>query len=157
MEQLPLLAMSAAVSALTFVAQGATRSSLEALPLGARAQNAIHAYAAYLGAFLWPGDLAVFYPYPAGGFSAASVIGALAILAAITALAWRARARCPAVIVGWLWYLGTLVPVIGIVQVGLQARASGPAAAGSIPARRRRPPAKEKARLADPALRPWPP
>ncbi len=122
-EKIPLLAMSVAVSALTFVAQSATRSSLEVLPLGRRVQNAIHAYAAYLGAFLWPKDLSVFYPYPGGGLSMASVIGTLALLVAITALAWRARARCPAVIIGWLWYLGTLVPVIGIVQVGLQARA----------------------------------
>ena len=122
-EKLPLLAMSVAVSALTFLAQSATRSSLEVLPPGLRVQNAIHAYADYLGAFLWPKDLAVFYPYPGGGLSTASVIGALAILAAITTLSWRVRARCPAAIVGWLWYPGTLVPVIGIVQVGLQAMA----------------------------------
>ena len=122
-EKLPLFALSAAVSAVTLVAQRRAETSLEVLPPGLRVANAIHAYAAYLGKFLWPRDLAVFYPYPGAGLAGASVLVALAVLLAVTALAWRARARCPAALVGWLWYLGTLVPVIGIVQVGLQAMA----------------------------------
>lgn len=122
-EKLPLFALAAAVSAVTLVAQRGAETSLEVLPPGLRVANAIHAYAAYLGKFLWPRDLSVFYPYPGAGLTGASVLGAVAVLLAVTALAWRARARCPAAIVGWLWYLGTLVPVIGIVQVGLQAMA----------------------------------
>jgi tetratricopeptide (TPR) repeat protein len=122
-EKIPLLLLCAAASAVTAVAQRPTEMALAILPLGARIANAIHAYAVYLCKFLWPRDLAIFYPHPGAALGGAAVLGALLLLLAITAVAWRARARCPAALVGWLWFLGSLVPVIGIVQVGLQGMA----------------------------------
>jgi tetratricopeptide (TPR) repeat protein len=125
LEKLPLLALSAASSAMAIVAQGrwgAIQSAAE-LPLGARLANATISCVRYLGKTFWPSSLAAFYPYPAGGPSPGLGIAAAALLAALTALAlWRAR-RLPWLAVGWLWFLGTLVPVIGIVQVGAQAMA----------------------------------
>jgi hypothetical protein len=80
-------------------------------------------YAAYLWKMLWPSGLAAFYPHPGTSLASARVaISALALLA-ISALVLRQAARRPYLLVGWLWYLGTLVPVIGLVQVGSQAMA----------------------------------
>jgi tetratricopeptide (TPR) repeat protein len=96
---------------------------LEAFPPAARLGNALLAYAAYLGKMLWPMRLAVYYPHPG---AAVPVVGALAsgaLLLVVTALALAQRRRRPYLAVGWLWYLGTLVPVIGLVQVGGQALA----------------------------------
>ncbi|MEW6072036.1 MAG: tetratricopeptide repeat protein [Planctomycetota bacterium] len=131
LEKLPLLALAAASSAVTFLVQsagGATRS-LDAVPLAARAANAAASVLAYLGAIFWPARLAVFYPHPAivhpdrlGGLYLAGAAGALAI-AALTWLAARSFRRAPYLLVGWLLFLGMLVPVSGLVQVGLQARA----------------------------------
>lgn len=123
LEKLPLMALSAAASALTFLAQrdyGAV-VSLTHFPLAARAANAAVAYLAYIGKALWPTDLAVLYPARAS--DSGSVILALVVLAAITAAAWLWIERRPYFAVGWLWYLGMLVPVIGLVQVGIQAMA----------------------------------
>jgi len=128
-EKLPLLALATASSVVTAMVQassGSTRS-LEAVPGIARATNAIVAYGQYLWKSLWPSDLAVFYPHPAithpdslgGLYVAAGVVGVL--LVAITGLAVRGFRRAPYLAVGWLWFLGTLVPVIGLLQVGMQA------------------------------------
>lgn len=123
-EKVPLFALSALSSIVTFYAQhkGGAVSTLELLPLWERAGNAAVSYASYLGKMLWPAHLAVFYPYPAGlgVFKAAA---AAAMLAAITVLCIHGMRRFSYMIVGWLFYLGTLVPVIGIVQVGSQAMA----------------------------------
>jgi tetratricopeptide (TPR) repeat protein len=124
-EKLPLLGLTAASSAVTLMAQlsGGAVASLEAYPLAPRLVNAVLAYAAYLRQTFWPTGLAILYPLPgsdvtiASGLPAALVLAAIALLAA---LGWRSR---PYLAVGWLWYLGTLVPVIGILQVGLQAQA----------------------------------
>src|SRR5262249_42889990 len=118
-EKLPLVALSVASCWVTVRAQEAAIKPLESLPLSARLANAVVAYAVYLGKTLWPANLAVFYPRPRGSYSLGVVAAAL-VLAAVTALAARLGRRYPAVLVGWCWFLGTLVPVIGIVQVGDQ-------------------------------------
>ena len=84
--------------------------------------NALVSYISYMGKMIWPHDLAVFYPYPES-IPLWQVGGAVLLLILITALAVRLRRRYPYAIVGWLWYLGTLVPVIGLVQVGYQSMA----------------------------------
>jgi tetratricopeptide (TPR) repeat protein len=128
LEKVPLLLLAAASGAITVVAQGrgGTLSSMDALALPVRLAHAALAYTWYLGKAVWPAKLAVFYPHPAwapGGLSAWKVAAAAIFLAAATAASirlWRSR---PAVTVGWLWYLVTLLPVIGLVQVGLQGTA----------------------------------
>jgi Flp pilus assembly protein TadD len=124
-EKAPLLALAAASCWVTYAAQeqGRLVKSLAQFPPLARAGNALLAYAAYLGATLWPGDLAVFYPHPGAAlrWSLAGVAAAGLLLATTAALA--TRRRLPWLATGWLWFLGTLLPVIGLVQVGEQARA----------------------------------
>jgi Tfp pilus assembly protein PilF len=99
------------------------------LPISVRAGNALVSYVRYLGKLVWPDHLAFFYPYPgvrmvgSEGWTEWQVAGSAMLLALITLAAlWQARRR-PFLIVGWLWFLGTLVPVIGLVQVGGQAMA----------------------------------
>lgn len=123
-EKLPFFALSAAGSAAAVVAQArlGTLQSTAALPLADRSANALAAYAGYLGKCFWPADLAIFYPYPKEPPVGAAVAAAL-LLAAITGLAVIARKSRPWLPVGWLFFLGTLVPVIGFVQVGAQAMA----------------------------------
>ena len=87
------------------------------------ALNSILVYALYLKKVVLPFDLAAFYPHPAGGLSLTAVAIAVAILSAITWFAITNARRWPFLIVGWLWYLGTLVPMIGVVQVGMQQMA----------------------------------
>ena len=121
-EKLPLLALSAAASLVTLRYQRTSLAPLDLVPWSLRLANAAVSYAAYLGKLLLPRNLAVFYPIPLS-IPAWQVAGAAALLAALTALAaWKAR-RAPWLLVGWLWFLGTLVPVIGLVQVGRQAMA----------------------------------
>jgi Flp pilus assembly protein TadD len=123
-EKLPLLALSAASCAVTLYAQraGGAVAGLADVPLGVRVATALQAYAGYLAQAAWPARLAACYPLPAGDISPGPTLLAAAVVAALTAVAVAARRR-PYLLVGWLWYLGTLVPVIGLVQVGLQARA----------------------------------
>ena len=124
-EKLPLLAMSIASSVVTILTQrsgGAVRDFHQA-PLARRAANAIIAYGEYLWQTVWPAGLAVFYPYPAT-IEASRIVLAAGVLSAITiACIAAARRRHRAPLAGWLWYLGTLAPVIGLVQVGAQAHA----------------------------------
>lgn len=122
-EKTPLFIVVAAMSAITLRVQSAAQatSSLDALPLSMRLENAVTAYVRYMGKTLWPTDLVMYYPHPLGSQSTLLVASSLALLAIVTAAAWRVRKRAPYVLVGWFWYLGTLVPVIGIVQVGTQA------------------------------------
>jgi Flp pilus assembly protein TadD len=127
-EKLPLLALAVASSVVTLVAQSskAATASAEAFPIPIRIANAVASCVEYLEKAAWPSGLAVFYPHPASlgeSVPALRVAVAGAVLASATALAvWQARRR-PYLLVGWLWFLGTLVPVIGIVQVGAQAMA----------------------------------
>jgi len=120
MEKLPYFALSAAASLIAFKVQHQAGAvlSVDSIPLATRAANALISYVAYLVQFFWPSGLAVFYPYPPS-LPAWQIAGSALILAVISALAIRR----PYLTVGWLWYLGTLVPVIGLVQVGEQARA----------------------------------
>ncbi len=123
-EKAPLFALSIASSAATILAQqsGSAVATLDAFPLATRLGNAALSYATYLWKALWPSDLSFFYlpseldPWQIG-------LSAL-VLAAVTVAALRARLRRPYLIVGWLWFVGTLVPVIGLVQVGSQAMAN---------------------------------
>jgi tetratricopeptide (TPR) repeat protein len=124
-EKLPLLALAAVTSAITFEAHltGGSVVAVEAIPPGARAANAIVSYAAYVGKIVWPARLGVFYPHRESSLPMAQVVATGAALVLVTAAALRAARRAPYLAVGWLWYLGTLLPVIGIVQVGTQAMA----------------------------------
>ncbi|HWM92765.1 MAG TPA: glycosyltransferase family 39 protein [Thermoanaerobaculia bacterium] len=121
-EKLPLFGLAAASSVVTLVAQSGPIASAGEFPVHLRLANAVLSYVSYLGKTLLPRGLAVFYPMPAE-FPFWKVMGAVLLLAALTALAVLAYRRKPFVTVGWLWYLGTLVPVIGLVQVGGQAMA----------------------------------
>jgi tetratricopeptide (TPR) repeat protein len=124
-EKAPFLLLAAASSALTLAAQraGGAVGSLEAYPPGTRAANALWSAAAYLGQTAWPAGLSPFYPHPGAGLPAWKTAAALLLLLAATGLALFRSRRAPWLATGWLWYLATLVPVIGIVQVGWQARA----------------------------------
>jgi protein O-mannosyl-transferase len=123
-EKIPLFILSAVSCVITYAVQHREGSvvSFQALPLGARLANAVVSYALYLRRTVWPSDLCAFYPRPEG-VAWLSVITALILLMSITATAVRMRETRPYFITGWLWYLGTLVPVIGLVQVGDQALA----------------------------------
>jgi len=123
-EKLPLFALSAGSAIVTMYAQqagGAVRTT-SAFSLGARLANAVHAYGMYLWKMIWPGRLAPLYPHPGDSLPAWEIVVAAIVLIAISALVWKFRNRryLP---VGWLWFLGTLVPVIGIVQFGEAAMA----------------------------------
>jgi len=122
LEKFPLLLLSAASCMATLVAQRQSMSSIENLPLPPRVINALLNCSIYIYQMFWPSRLAVFYPYPAGPLSAWLLASALTLLSVITVGAFMLRKECPYFITGWLWYLGMLVPVIGIIQVGIQAR-----------------------------------
>jgi tetratricopeptide (TPR) repeat protein len=119
-EKIPLLALCAAACLTTLFAQQETITSL---PLPVRIGNALVSYVAYLGQMIYPVGLSIHYPHPGSGLAFWKIVAATILLLSISAAAvanWRKR---PWFLVGWFWYLGMLVPVIGIVQVGSQARA----------------------------------
>jgi len=124
-EKLPLFALAAASSVVTFLVQrsGEAVGSFEGYPPAVRVSNAFVSYVTYLGQTFWPRGLAIYYPHLGERLPAAKVATAALLLILVTALAIWTRHRRPYLLVGWLWYLGTLVPVIGLVQVGGQARA----------------------------------
>src|SRR6185295_18614677 len=113
-EKVPLVAMSAAASALALYTQRGAMGSTETFSIPRRLANAALAYVTYARKMLWPSDLACFYPYPRTFAAAAAVAAGLALVAASVA-AVLGRRRRPALFVGWFWYLGMLVPVIGLV------------------------------------------
>ena len=115
-EKLSLFVLAAIASFVTFSVQRGYGSVDEVIPLDTRLANAAVSYVRYLGKFFAPVDLAFFYPQQV--WSAFVVIGAIILLVAITLAGFILRRKQPAVLVGWLWYLGTLVPVIGIVAIG---------------------------------------
>src|SRR5213078_2018153 len=124
-EKMPLFALVAASAVVTSIAQsngGAVRTFEEA-SLALRLSNALVSYAKYLLLAFWPNDLAVFYPFPRAGIPGWQIIGAALLLIGITAFCVFERKIRPYLIVGWLWFLGTLVPVIGLVQIGGQTMA----------------------------------
>jgi len=123
LEKWPWFALSALSSVITFFAQkaGGAVLSMEHLPLSSRIENAIHGYFAYILKMFWPVRLSVFYPFPPDPSSGLAL--ACAVLIIISTVAFITVKRWPFLLVGWLWFLGTLVPVIGLVQVGAQAMA----------------------------------
>jgi tetratricopeptide (TPR) repeat protein len=121
-EKLPFFALTVVSSAITFLVQRKGGAVSTALTLGQRVANALVSYVRYLGKMIWPENLAVLYPHP-GNWPAWEVIASAIILAALFALVIRVGRARPYMAVGWLWYFGGLVPVIGIVQVGIQSMA----------------------------------
>jgi protein O-mannosyl-transferase len=122
-EKLPLFVLSAASCVATLLAQKQALDASLKPPLGERIGNALVSYVVYLGQMIWPARLAVLYPYPEGNLKVSHVILALLLLLIISTGFFLWRTKYPFLLTGWLWYLGMLVPMIGIVQVGSQVRA----------------------------------
>jgi tetratricopeptide (TPR) repeat protein len=124
-EKVPLFTLSAASSAVAFLAQrgGGAVSEVARLPVGARVANALTSYVAYVRTTLWPADLSPLYLYGPTSIRFDAALGAALVLVVVTWLAVREAERRPYLIVGWLWFLGGLAPVIGLVQVGIQSMA----------------------------------
>lgn len=125
-EKAPLLLPALASSVITLVAQagiGKAAVSLEVIPLALRLENAVASYATYLVRMVLPAGMALFYPYPIDGIPLLELGGAVLLLAGLTILALRGAGASPWLPVGLGWYLVTLLPVVGIIQVGMQARA----------------------------------
>ena len=124
-EKLPLFGLVAGSSVVTFLAQsaGGAVGNLQKFPLSTRLENAAVSYVGYLSKTVWPAHLSPFYPHLGEDLSIWQAGGPLALLAIVTAVAFALRRRAPYLLVGWLWYLGTLLPVIGLVQVGNQGMA----------------------------------
>jgi protein O-mannosyl-transferase len=121
-EKAPFLLLSAASCAVTTAVQTKAMVYYQALPFGYRIQNALVSYGRYLGKTFWPHNLSIIYPHP-GIWPATEVVGAGVLLALLSLLAIVARKKAPYMFVGWFWFLGLLVPVIGLIQVGVQAMA----------------------------------
>lgn len=124
-EKAALLLLSAASATITVLPQlrKGTLVPLESLPVGLRVGNAVRSYVAYLEQALWPHPLAFYYPHPGPALGIGAVALSAAVLVAVSVWTWRERRRLPFVAAGWAWYLVTLLPVIGLMQVGEQARA----------------------------------
>ncbi len=120
LEKLPLLLLSAGSAVITVVAQGESVIPQGALPLSVRLVDAMYAYAMYLWKAVFPASLALIYPHPGRTLAAWQIGLSALVLLVLTAVAWRQRITRPYLTIGWLWFLGTAVPVIGIVQVGVQ-------------------------------------
>jgi Flp pilus assembly protein TadD len=125
LEKTPLFALGAISGVCTYLVQqkGHAVAGLNELPLASRLSNAAVSYVTYLGRTIWPSRLAVFYPYPHSGLQAWSAAAAAMVLVGITAVAVMQRKKHPYLITGWMWYVMTLVPVSGLIQVGEQATA----------------------------------
>lgn len=121
-EKVPFLMLSAGSSIITYLAQQKGNAIILAYPLGFRISNALVSMVTYLEKTVWPAHLAFLYPYP-NGIPAWKMTGAALILGCFSALAVGLAGRWPFLAVGWLWYLGTLVPVLGLVHVGQHASA----------------------------------
>ena len=124
-EKLPLFCLVAASTVMTFMAQlhGGAIRTLADVPVSLRLSNAIVSYAKYLLRTVWPTDLTVYYPFPRMGVPVWQLACAIVLLAVITVLVLRQARERPYLLMGWFWFVGTLVPVIGLVQVGGAAMA----------------------------------
>jgi hypothetical protein len=124
-EKIPFLLIVAASSVITVVAQKRAGAVMpfEKLTIDVRVANALISYLRYLENLFWPSDLAVFYPHPKTGFDVPALIGAVLVLVSVTVIVLKLARRHPYLVVGWFWFLGTLVPVIGLIQVGSQSMA----------------------------------
>jgi protein O-mannosyl-transferase len=123
LEKVPLFALAAAVSVVTFVAQRGAVSSLEHLPFLPRLANSLTAYVTYLRQTFWPAGLAAYYPHPQRQVLPGPTAGAALLLVTLSVAFLAGARRRPYLAVGWLWFLGTLVPVSGLVQIGTHAHA----------------------------------
>jgi tetratricopeptide (TPR) repeat protein len=123
LEKLPLIGLSAISSIATLVAQKGAVGWTQDLPIFERINNAVVSYILYIWQMFWPARLAVFYPHPENRLPFGEIIACFLLLICITAAAIALRKQKPYLIIGWLWYLGMLIPVIGLVQVGWQGRA----------------------------------
>ena len=121
-EKIPLFMMSLGSAAITMVAQRTSLAPSQRFPISLRVQNALVSYVLYLKKAVWPSSLALFYPHPES-IPRWQWIAALVGLVLVSVVVWRQRSSRPFLLVGWCWFLGTLVPVLGIVQVGAQALA----------------------------------
>jgi tetratricopeptide (TPR) repeat protein len=122
-EKIPLFVLSAASCVATILAQKEAFAPVRAVPLQERFANAVVAYVKYIGQMIYPAHLAVLYPYPEGGPPVWQVIVALLFLVIVSVIFIVWRKTYPFLLIGWLWFLGMLVPMIGIVQVGSQPMA----------------------------------
>jgi len=122
-EKLPLIMLILIFSVVTYVVEqkGGTTKFGENIPLGERAANAIISYLKYLGKAIWPSELSIFYPFPKDPYPVWEVSAAAALLTGISLLVFLARRRFPYHVAGWFWFLVTLIPVIGIIQIGWQS------------------------------------
>ncbi len=123
LEKIPLIALSAVSSIATLLAQKGAVGWIDELPILERINNAVVSYVLYIWQMLWPVNLAVFYPHPENRLPPWEIISSLLLLICITTAAIALRKQRAYLMTGWLWYLGMLVPVIGLVQVGWQGRA----------------------------------
>ena len=124
-EKIPLFALAATSSVVTFIVQrsGGALGTLETFPFTTRIANSLVSYVSYIAKMIWPQNLAVFYPHPGQNLPMWHAAAAGLLLVIISTWVIRAGRRQPYLPVGWFWYVGTLVPVIGLVQVGAQAMA----------------------------------
>jgi hypothetical protein len=124
-EKVPFFLLSVAVCIVTISAQKAMGGvrTMAAFPLTARLENVPVSYCRYLGKFFWPANLPIIYPHP-GHWPLAAVVAAVFLLLGLSVWAWMTRRDHPYLLVGWCWFVGTLVPVIGLVQVGFQSIAN---------------------------------
>ena len=119
-EKLPLFCLAAASMVITFIAQshgGAVRTFVQ-VPVSLRLSNAVVSCAKYLYRTVWPWDLAVYYPFSRTGVPLWQLVCAIVLLTVITVFVLRQASERPYVLLGWLWFVGTLIPVIGLVEVG---------------------------------------
>lgn len=123
LEKIPFFALSAIASVIQLLANREGIVSTQKLSSAANIANAFVSYTTYIGKTLWPSGLALLYPLPRHGQPLGIILLAIALLAVISAAAIIFRKKHPSLLVGWLWYLGMLVPVIGIVQAGGQSHA----------------------------------
>lgn len=124
-EKLPLLLLAVISSAITYYVQqkGGALESIGHISLGARSSNAIMAYAGYLGKMLWPAKLAVLYPHPLNSLPLWKIAGSGLLLIAATLASIRVAKSYPYILMGWFWYVVTLIPVSGVIQTGVHAMA----------------------------------
>ncbi len=124
-EKLPFFGLALVAAGVTLIAQqrGGAIRTFEIVPLSMRLSNAVVSYVSYAAKAVWPGDLAVYYPHPLESLEAWRILGASGLILAATWVAWRSRRKRPYLPMGWLWFVGTLIPVIGIVAVGQAALA----------------------------------
>ena len=122
-EKIPFFVLSAASCVATLLAQERTMATLRLFTFGDRVGNAMLSYVTYIGQMIWPAGLSAMYPYPAGGLNIAQALIASLVLLIISVVFFTWRGQYAFLWIGWLWFLGILVPMIGIVQVGAQARA----------------------------------